>query len=437
MRRKALALGIALALVLASIPALLVLNSHSKPSGAVEMSLPLPELTITVNGRTVYAGPDPPTSNFIQFMGVALAAKRDVALTSYSGSSFSLTRSVSVGSNTESYADFFFTSGSQIFIYGNCPYIMIPAYDFVYYAKLGLMYNGYIRYIIEGMFVVLGNGSASFTRDAYALSREVVRASAGTSYGYNSTGSWFDVVSSLSVPASFNLKEVGVVLRLRDPMYYSTARDNILANPYVDVLLLYTVLPSPVTLNAGDTVAVRYRFYLPKPFTVQMAKWLRLWLPSSIDYDKPIQESVNATTGVVTLKYQAIELRNTCPHTQAAYNNRSVVAGFFIQGTEPSRQVYLAYGNGNNAWSVWDKDVYNPLGRAPLLSAVASGNSLSLVFYINNPGSTDMHITELALQVNTTNASGVWRLVTLARWTVDYTIPAGSGVHIAVRVATP
>jgi len=436
MRRKALALGVVLALILASLPVLLVLNSYSKPSGAVEMSLPLPELTITVNGRTVYAGPDPPTSNFINLMGVALAAKRDVTLTGYSGSSITLTRSVPVGSDTQYYIDFYFTSGSKIFIYGSCPYINVPAYDFVVYAQLGNMYNGYIQYILEGMFVALGNGSASFTRNAYALSREVVRASAGTTYGYNSTGSWFDIISTFSVPASFNLKEVGVVLRLRDPRMYGTYA-NIFANPYVDVLLLYTVLPSPVTLNAGDTVAVRYRFYLPKPFTVQMAKWLRLWLPSSIDYDKPIQESVNATTGVVTLKYQAIELRNNCPKTQAAYNDKSVVAGFFIQGTDPSKQVYLAYGNGAQSWSVWDKDVYSPLGRAPLVSAVPSGNSLSLVFYINNPGSTDMRITELALQVNTTDASGVWRLVTLARWTVDYTIPAGSGVHIAVRVATP
>jgi len=387
MRRKALALGIALALVLASIPVLLVLNSHNKPSGAVEMSLPLPELTITVNGRTVYTGPDPPTSNMIQWLSVAIGSSLSATVVDTSGSTQSVTSTGASGCCTLSYT-----------AYGTLKISLFP----------------------ESYFVVLGNGSQSFSRSVYRLASQYTKVGAGTNIGYNATHTWLDVVASYQFPSRNTITEVGLLAQF-------TALSNTRKESH-DVLLLYTSIP-PVTVNQGDLVVVRYRFYFAKPFTIQMAKYLSLWIFPGI-FHMQVSTSMNHTSGTSTFF-------TTAPDVYFCLGAYSVPSFYLDNVRSKSPQVYLAYGSGTQPWSIWDRGVYSPLGRAPLVSVTASDNAVQMVFYINNPGSTDMHITELALQVNTTDASGVWRLVTLARWTVDYTIPAGSGVNIAVRVATP
>jgi len=387
MRRKALALGIALALVLASIPVLLVLNSHSKPSGAVEMSLPLPELTVTVNGRTVYAGPDPPTSNMIQMLSAAIGSSLSVSVVDASGRNIAITQ-----------------TGAVPIFYWNI-YGKISHFPMTYY-------------------VALGNGSQSFSRSVIKLASQIVRVNAGTNVGYNSTHAWLDIVGSYQFPSKNMITEVGVVA---DVIGYWTTGGAYGCEGYFPVLMLYTPVPT-ISVEQGDLVVVRYRFYFTKPFTVQMAKYLSLW----------IYPSINGVTISTTMNHTSGTSNFLMASTSSCYLVQYSIPYFYKDDVRSkSPQVYLAYGNGNQPWSIWDRYVYSPLGRAPLETVTASDNAVQMVFYINNPGSTDMHITELALQVNTTDASGVWRLVTLARWTVDYTIPAGSGVHIAVRVATP
>jgi len=386
MRRKALALGVALALILASLPVLLVLNSN-KPSGAVEMSLPLPELTITVNGRTVYAGPDPPTNNMIQWLSVAIGSSLSATVVDTSGYTLGVTS----------------PSGGGCCVSSN--------------------YRGLLKINLfpESYFVVLGNGLQSFSRSVYKLASQYAKVGVGTDIGYNATHAWLDVVASYQFPSKNTITEVGLLACFTQLLDVPTIHS-------YDVLLLYTSIP-PVTVNQGDLVVVRYRFYFTKPFTIQMAKYLSLWVfPSG--YRMKISASMNHTSGTSTF-FTSVSYSYFCL-------DRYSIPYFYLSDIRSqSPQVYLAYGNGNQPWSIWDRDVYSPLGRAPLETVTASDNAVQMVFYINNPGSTNMHITELALQVNTTDASGVWRLVTLARWTVDYTIQAGSGVHIAVRVATP
>jgi len=394
MRRKALALGVALALVLASIPALLVLNSYSKPSGAVEMSLPLPELTITVNGRTVYTGPDPPTSNMITLLSVVLGANI--------GGSSGVTIKDTGGA-------------SRVVTSPSC-------YGSSYCAKDSSGKNFYLQSFPQTLYIVLGNGSQSLSRGVYKLANQIASVRAGQDFGYNSTHVWLDLVGSYQFPSSNTITEVGVDA-------FSVGYDNLGNGFKYDTLLIYTTIPA-VSVKQGDLVVVRYRFYFTKPFTMQMAKYMALVLPPNT-YGEIVTQSINHTLG--TAQFAITEdnpswLKFNCYvflgllRTDARYRNP---------------QVYLAYGSGTQPWSIWDRDVYSPLGRAPLETVTASDNAVQMVFYISNTGSTNMHITELALQLNTTDASGVWRLVTLARWTVDYTIQAGSGVHIAVRVATP
>jgi len=434
MRRKALVLGIVLALVVVSLPLVLVLNGALKNESAVtppELEVPAPELVITVNGREVYRGPDPPTSNFLKMLAVAIAAQRDITLTNYGGQPVTLTKSVLTGSDDYCFTDMPFSDASRATL---CGYATCPLYYYI--SFWGHAYNGFITKVIESLSIALGDGSGSFYRDAHSLYHEILRVGAGTSYAYNSTHTWFDISTSFVANGSMNIREVGVILRLRDPRLKNCIP--ITCHPYDDILILYTPLPSAVALNKDDAVVIRYRFYFTKPFTVQMVKWLRVWLPPTLDYDQPIRESINATDVTTTVKYHAVEFRSTNPSSQATYNDRSVVAGFFLEGTDPSRQVYLAYGSGSNGWSVWDRDVYSPIGITPLISAEASGNSLIMIFRIHNSNPlTSMHITELALQVNTTDANGVWHRVTLARWTVDYTLPPLQDVYISVRIAVP
>jgi len=385
MRRKALALGIALALVLASIPALLIL-SYSKPSGAVEMSLPLPELTITVNGRTVYTGPDPPTSNMIQWLSAAIGSSLSATVVDTSGH----TRRVTSTDGDGCYATYWD-------IYGPLKISLFP----------------------KDYFVVLGNGSQSFSRSVYKLASQYAKVGVGTDVGYNATHAWLDVVASYQFPSKNTITEVGLLADF-------TTLSNSFIKSY-DVLLLYTSIP-PVTVNQGDLVVVRYRFYFTKPFTIQMAKYLSLWIFPGV-HRMQVSASMNHTSGTSTFF--------TSVNSYFCLDIYSVPFFYLDSIRSQSPQVYLAYGSGTQPWSIWDRDVYSPLGRAPLETVTASDNAVQMVFYINNPGSTNMHITELALQVNTTDSSGAWRVITLARWTVDYTIQAGSGVHIAVRVVTP
>jgi len=430
MKAKA-ALAIVIAAILLLLPAALnlALRTLPRPSPQLEVRVPYPELTIEVNGRPVYAGPDPPTSNFINYLTLTFG-KQPVSVVDTSGTSRQITSTSLVGGDANSYRDYYFTDRDSAYL--RTDWTQPPLWIWTYYG--GKAYNGYIRLVMDSLYIALGNGTQAFSRDVYKLAREVARYGVGVSYGYNSTNVWLDVVSSFTMGRDLSVTEVGLIMKLRNPYCISGVGVNLDSMATYDVLLLYTVLPSPVRLKQGDTVTIRYRFYL-RPFTVQGLKWLKLWLPSSVDYNYPITETVNATDATTTLKYHPL-LFLANQYVQVVYNYRSVTA-IFSQFSDPSKRLYLAYGTGSQPWSPLDRNVYSYAGRVPVSAIVASGNAVQLVFYINNPSSTPLNIKELALQVNVTDVNGVWRLVTLARWTVDYTVQPNSGVNLVVRIATP
>jgi len=385
----------------------LMLALTSRQNAVVTESVPSleikpPELEITVNGKTVYRGPDPPTSNFVSWMSAVFGSNLQVYVTTTGGASKQV---------TGYYGDYYgYTSNGK-------------------YA--------YLDYILTQLYVALGSGSGTFSRSTYKMASEIVRAPAGTSVGYNSTHVWLDIVASYQFSQNTTLREVGLIAHFDQLLggrgAYSVPYCDTSVVDRFDALLLYTPIPD-VNVVVGDQVVVRYRFYFTKPFTVQMAYLLALALPPDL-LRMTYSQTLNTTSGQATFRnaygylsygwYQCVLPANT------------VLYYYLVDVRQVNPQVYLAYGTGTQPWSIWDRDVYAPVGRANLEAVTASGNSVQMVFYISNPGPSDLHITELALQLNTTDVDGNWRLITLARWTVDYTVAAGTGVNIAVRVAVP
>jgi len=383
----------------------LMLALTSRQNAAVTESVPSleikpPELEITVNGKTVYRGPDPPTSNFVSWMSVVF------------------------GSNLQAYVTT--TGGASKRVTGD-------------FGDVEVDKHIYIMYIPTQLYVALGSGSGTFSRSTYKMASEITRVPAGTSVGYNSTHAWLDIVASYQFSQNTTLGEVGLIGHFDEltgvGVFTPPECDGHV--DHFDALLLYTPIPH-VNVGVGDQIVVRYRFYFTKPFTMQMAYLMALTLPPDL-LRMTYSQTLNTTSGQATFRnaYIFFYAPGGTGYYYCKLRANTVLYYYRVDVRQVNPQVYLAYGTGTQPWSIWDRDVYAPVGRAKLQAVTASGNSVQMVFYINNPGSSDLRITELALQLNTTDVNGNWRLITLARWTVDYTVAAGTGVNIAVRVAVP
>ena len=104
----------------------------------------------------------------------------------------------------------------------------------------------------DRVFIVFGNGSnPSFSITKYKLDSEVFRTYARTMSIILSDGKVHLYISgSTSSTLKANITEVGIIYKI--DKYDATNND------YADILIVYDVLSTPVSLNPGDIISISY-----------------------------------------------------------------------------------------------------------------------------------------------------------------------------------
>jgi len=194
---------------------------------------------------------------------------------------------------------------------------------------------------------------------------------------YNSTGVLLSisgsVTPSLSAPAEI------AMLRFVRPTLNQL-------NPGLAVRLMEDTLPSPVTVNPGDSLTVVYQFYFKADqiFTENWAKVFFAWL-----YNVPAAKiDVTATDGTI------------------GYVDPYAIDSYYPANNVPVN-CYIVVGNGQATFSRTAYRVVSEVARAePSVQVYGGGVSLSYAFTF----SQDTAITELAVYVKLTDGKEVMLL---------------------------
>ena len=227
---------------------------------------------------------------------------------------------------------------------------------------------------------------------------------------YNSTGVLLSVSGSVT-PSLSAAANVSMIRFVRPTFVYSGGN-----SPYYAVRMAEDTLPSPVTINPGDSLAVVYQFYFKADqiFTANWANAFFAWL-----YNVPAAKiNVTATDG--TTDY--------IDPTASAYNNPANNAP--VNG-------YIVLGNGQATFSRTAYRVVSEVARAePSVQVYGGGVSLSYAFTF----SQDTTITELAVYAKLRDGKEVMLLYyvlpqpTVAKAGVPFTVTFKINLPYADRV---
>ena len=216
----------------------------------------------------------------------------------------------------------------------------------IFDTELLVYWNG-ATYGNPSFAIGIGNGTAPFSVNDYALANEVMLSDVPADYvSFNDNGTCYNinVTQSFTVSSDINVTEVGLFIKVdSDPGNSNTQKY---------LLLARDVLDSPITLYANDTISIQYVLYFPygsQPFTKQFYGLLLNYFFCLRSLGTPI--SFKCTDGTSTSRNDFANDYKT---------------GTYSSGDVATEHLYTWLGNGSSiSWSFDNYTLLSKIGESP------------------------------------------------------------------------